>query len=166
MSACSYCNGTGTWTGMIVGYAREQTLPCKGCGGSGFDDQTNSFFPAVKVKQSMPIIHQKAWDVLKASNKEMPVKRDLLFEYIRPFQQGLTTRALRLIVEELIDRYGKCIASSEQGWYRINHSYELEPAIAYLKKKALALHDRAKRLEQNFQPVANTELKGMETPQE
>jgi hypothetical protein len=82
---------------------------------------------------------------LQKFTKRQQLRENLLMKGYR-----LTDRELRKTIEVLITEERYCIQSSSKGYSLITTPEDLHTAKSYLKDKALAMLNRAKCLEENY----------------
>ena len=80
--------------------------------------------------------------------KNKAIKRRELLLYCRQIDPSLSDRELRRIVEELSE-----ICTSPKGYFMPENMKEVDETIEYLRKKALALLQRAKRIEEHYKSL-------------
>lgn len=94
------------------------------------------------------IVKKKIYDLIKNTNES--VKRDKIIADLLKLGYDIPERKVRSLIEELINKDGLAIQSSETGYQLIQDSEQLMEAIKYLKNKAFPLFERANNLKKNF----------------
>ena len=80
-------------------------------------------------------------------------RRDLLHLLSTAFSTdfpGITDRIMRKLIEEMVNKDGYNVQSSNEGYSAITNSNQVEDAKLYLKKKAFSLFKRATNIHKNF----------------
>lgn len=90
---------------------------------------------------------EKIYQIIK---ERSPIKRKDLLPILQYTYPELIDRKMRKIIEIMIKKGGYSIRSSKQGYSTINSWFDLEGAMDYLRKPAIASFERAKMLHRNY----------------
>lgn len=102
--------------------------------------------------------HRKVLELLQHGRKNS-IKSDVFAKVLDcPTESNI---AIREIIRELVEVYGFCIGSNNQGYYLIDDSKDLEETARDLQSRSIAMLTRRSLLIKNYQHEKNLNLEGV-----